>query len=40
VLVIFFTLPLRRVLKTQGVNSLIMKFNNSLHHNFSNNIRK
>jgi hypothetical protein len=27
-------------IKIQGVNALIMKFKNSLHHIFSNNIKK
>jgi hypothetical protein len=27
-------------IKTQGVNALIVKFKNSHHHIFSNNIRK
>jgi zinc finger BED domain-containing protein 1 (E3 SUMO-protein ligase ZBED1) len=33
-------LTIKACIKTQGVNALIMKFKNSLHHIFSNNIRK
>jgi hypothetical protein len=35
-----FHLTVKAGNKTQGVNALIVKFKNSLHHIFSNNIRK
>jgi hypothetical protein len=32
-------LTVKAGIKTQGVNALIVKFKNSLHHIFSNNIK-
>jgi hypothetical protein len=33
-------LTIKMGIKTQGINALILKFKNSIHHIFSNNIRK